>query len=385
MSLYKRPKADGSFAWWARVEYKGRAYQENLHVTGTDQKPNIKEAEKQHDLFKVRCINRGDEEAAVAAVLTPAGTLASMKEKFMGHIAGQCSPATLHVYKYAWRFIEGGLGKTPLAKIDNGVIEGFSQKLQTLDLSRGQGPGRRKANAHTVNVVLRTLRRALILAYNWNLIGKVPKITLIKNTRDREYVVTPEREAKLLVHATGQMRQLIPFLIDTGLRLGEACAMLWEHVDLAHNRILVRATAEHKLKTKNSKREVPMTSRVKAILKAKKEANDRSIGSSVYVWTAQDDKSALSIYAADSAFLRIKSAAHITAWDCVLHACRHTFCTNLGNAGMDAYTIMRLAGHGSITISAKYVHTSEARLKEAVAALEAAAKPEQAAAATTTA
>lgn len=68
MSLYKRPKADGSFAWWARVEYKGRAYQENLHVTGTDQKPNIKEAEKAHDLFKVRCINRGDEEAAVAAV-----------------------------------------------------------------------------------------------------------------------------------------------------------------------------------------------------------------------------------------------------------------------------------------------------------------------------
>jgi len=365
MSLYKRPKADGSFAWWARVEYKGRAYQENLNVIGTNAKPNVKEAEKAHDLFKVRCINRGDEEA----VLAPASdTFGGLKEKFFGHITGQCSASTVHTYKYAWRFIETEFRDTPLAKIDNGLIEGFSQKLQTLDLSRGQGPGRRKANAHTVNVVLRTLRRALHCAYNWNMITKVPKITLVKNVRDREYVITPEREAKLLVHATGQMRQLIPFLIDSGLRLGEACALLWEHIDFTHNRILVRATAEHKLKTKSSKREVPMTSRVKAILKAKKE-----LARSQYVWTSAEGNAALSIYAADSAFLRLRRAAHITAWDCVLHACRHTFCSNLGNAGMDAYTIMKLAGHASITISAKYVHTSETRLKEAVAALEAAA------------
>jgi len=365
MSLYKRPKADGSFAWWARVEYKGRAYQENLNVIGTNAKPNVKEAEKAHDLFKVRCINRGDEEA----VLAPASdTFGGLKEKFFGHITGQCSASTVHTYKYAWRFIETEFRDTPLAKIDNGLIEGFSQKLQTLDLSRGQGPGRRKANAHTVNVVLRTLRRALHCAYNWNMITKVPKITLVKNVRDREYVITPEREAKLLVHATGQMRQLIPFLIDSGLRLGEACALLWEHIDFTHNRILVRATAEHKLKTKSSKREVPMTSRVKAILKAKKE-----LARSQYVWTSAEGNAALSIYAADSVFLRLRRAAHITAWDCVLHACRHTFCSNLGNAGMDAYTIMKLAGNASITISAKYVHTSETRLKEAVAALEAAA------------
>jgi len=158
MSLYKRPKADGSFAWWARVEYKGRAYQENLNVIGTNAKPNVKEAEKAHDLFKVRCINRGDEEV----VLAPASdTFGGLKEKFFGHITGQCSASTVHTYKYAWRFIETEFRDTPLAKIDNGLIEGFSQKLQTLDLSRGQGPGRRKANAHTVNVVLRTLRRAL--------------------------------------------------------------------------------------------------------------------------------------------------------------------------------------------------------------------------------
>ena len=370
MSLYRRPKADGSFAWWARVEYKSRVYQSNLNVIGTNTKPNIKEAEKQHDLFKVRCINRGDEEAALA----PApDTLGGLKEKFFGHVTSQCSASTVHTYKYAWKFIEGEFRDILLAKIDNGLIEAFSQKLQTLDLSRGQGPAKRKANAHTVNVVLRTLRRALILAFNWNMIAKVPKITLVKNVRDREYIITPEREAKLLAHANVQMRQVIPFLIDSGLRIGEACALLWEHIDFAHNRILVRATAEHKLKTKNSKREVPMTSRVKAILKHKKEVN----GSSPYVWTGRDDKSALSIYAADSAFLRLKRAAHVTAWDCVLHSCRHTFCTNLGNAGMDAYTIMRLAGHGSITISAKYVHTSETRLKEAVAALEAAASTSQ--------
>ena len=44
--------------------------------------------------------------------------------------------------------------------------------------------------------------------------------------------------------------------------------------------------------------------------------------------------------------------------DCVLHSLRHTFGTRLGEAGADAFTIMRLMGHSTVIVSQRYVHPS---------------------------
>ena len=57
-------------------------------------------------------------------------------------------------------------------------------------------------------------------------------------------------------------------------------------------------------------------------------------------------------------------------WDAVVHSTRHTFCTNLGERGADAFTIMKLAGHGSIMVSQRYVHPTPARLESAIGLLE---------------
>jgi integrase len=40
----------------------------------------------------------------------------------------------------------------------------------------------------------------------------------------------------------------------------------------------------------------------------------------------------------------------------VLHSLRHTMLTRLGESGVDAFTIMRIAGHSSITVSQRYIH-----------------------------
>jgi integrase len=43
---------------------------------------------------------------------------------------------------------------------------------------------------------------------------------------------------------------------------------------------------------------------------------------------------------------------------------RHTCLTRLGEAGTDAFTIMKLAGHSSVTVSQRYVHpTPEAAVR----------------------
>lgn len=42
--------------------------------------------------------------------------------------------------------------------------------------------------------------------------------------------------------------------------------------------------------------------------------------------------------------------------DFVLHSLRHTMLTRLGESGVDAFTIMRIAGHSSIVVSQRYIH-----------------------------
>ena len=55
----------------------------------------------------------------------------------------------------------------------------------------------------------------------------------------------------------------------------------------------------------------------------------------------------------------------------VLHGLRHTFLTRLGEAGADAFTIMRLAGHSSVTVSQRYVHPTLDSCETAFERLEA--------------
>jgi hypothetical protein len=43
----------------------------------------------------------------------------------------------------------------------------------------------------------------------------------------------------------------------------------------------------------------------------------------------------------------------------VVHSLRHTMLTRLGEAGADAFTIMKIAAHSSVTVSQRYVHPPE--------------------------
>jgi len=57
--------------------------------------------------------------------------------------------------------------------------------------------------------------------------------------------------------------------------------------------------------------------------------------------------------------------------DFVLHSLRHTFGTRLDEAGADAFTIMRLMGHTTVTVSQRYVHPSPEAVELAFGRLEA--------------
>ena len=53
-----------------------------------------------------------------------------------------------------------------------------------------------------------------------------------------------------------------------------------------------------------------------------------------------------------------------------LYDLRHTYLTRLGEAGADAFTIRKMAGHSSILTSQRYVHPTPERVEQAVSRLE---------------
>jgi integrase len=66
-----------------------------------------------------------------------------------------------------------------------------------------------------------------------------------------------------------------------------------------------------------------------------------------------------------------KKRIHVFPKDFVLHSLRHRCLSRLGEAGADAFTMMKLAGHSSVTISQRYVHPTPESVERAYDRLEA--------------
>jgi integrase len=191
---------------------------------------------------------------------------------------------------------------------------------------------------------------------------KAPKIKLLPGEHQREFVIEETLLKKMLKHedCTVLLRDLLPFLVDTGLRISEATALTWEHIGLEPKQDASLGWVYiEKGKTKFAKRHVPLTPRAHNILKELKESSK-----SAFVFPAADG-GRLSRHWASEQFRTLRDAMELPD-DCVTHSTRHTFCTRLGESGEDAFTIMKLAGHSSIVISQRYVHPTGERIESAI-------------------
>jgi integrase len=251
--------------------------------------------------------------------------------------------------------IHSELGGVMLHSITPEAIEEFTRTRST------------QVGPSSVNGSLRTLRRALKLAEEWKLIIKAPKIKLLTSEHCREFVISDEVLTKMLAHddCTELLSVLIPFLIDTGLRISEALALTWEHVGLKPKQgARLGWIYVDKGKSKYAKRHVPLTARSLSVLTRVQKGSK-----SPFVFPAENGEQ-LSRHWPSEQFRTLRDAMKLPK-DCVIHACRHSFCTRLGEAGADAFVIQRLAGHSSITISQRYVHPTPARLEDAIGKLSA--------------
>nr|VFK46463.1 MAG: Site-specific recombinase XerD [Candidatus Kentron sp. TC] len=212
----------------------------------------------------------------------------------------------------------------------------------------------------TINRKLAVLSRMLHEAKNNGALREMPVITRRREPHGNIRYLSLEEEkrvrAAFLAWQCSEMELLFTFLIDTGLRRGEALRLLWENVSLATKTI-------HVLTTKNDKpRNVPLTSRVCARLEA--WAKQRGLKARDRVFTLTHHKIQ---YTWDKmrTQLQLKDDPQFT-----LHALRHTCASRLVQRGVGLAVVQAWLGHRNITMTLRYAHLAPSNLLEAVRVLE---------------
>lgn len=126
----------------------------------------------------------------------------------------------------------------------------------------------------SINRELQVLRRLLRLVVEWGVVEHTAKVLMIRGENHREFVLTPEEEARYLSAASEPLVSIATVLADTGLRpervlshemgrhyLGEWTQ--WNAVSDAGN-------------TAAARRVIPMTFRVRTLLATRWEGAGRS-------------------------------------------------------------------------------------------------------------
>lgn len=153
-------------------------------------------------------------------------------------------------------------------------------------------------------------------------------------------------------------------ILESGLRIGEALLLLWGHVrldPLPGARFGYLRIVEGK--TKNARRNIPLTDRAASMLHRRAQQ-----GQSPYVFANGHGEPYL-VTSINHLHQRVRTAMGLPK-DFVIHPLRHTMLTRLGESGVDAFTIMRIAGHSSITVSQRYVHPSPEAVERAFMRLQ---------------
>lgn len=214
----------------------------------------------------------------------------------------------------------------------------------------------------TVNCGLRTLRRALYLAAEWGKLGRRHKISLARGERQRERVLTDDEVSRYLAACPQPWRDAATIMLGTGIRPSEVFGLRWERVLLNGQGGLIQITEG---KSRAARRILPMVPQVYSLLKAR----HADAGCQAEGWVFPSS-AACGHFEGGTAKGQHAMALRLSGVKPFEPYClRHTALTRLAEAGCDAFTLARIAGHSSITITQRYCHPQADAIERAFAKL----------------
>jgi integrase len=325
MELYKQT---GSKYWTADFIVDGKRVRKS-----TRQTTRAKAGEVASEFL--RQVQKG--EAPIHKSRTP--TLRQFAEKhFLPFVEGNSTASTTKdYYRLGWQ----DLANQPLADQQLDAIR--KPHVEVIQIAGSNS---------THNRGLRTLRRIFNVAFELDILPKVPKFSLLEE-EGRSQLITTDIETRMAAQMAkskrkGSLRIALYIILDCGLRPKEIASLSIPDVCLVTGTVrVIRANT----KSKAGVRLVAMTQRVKELLQAQ-------IGARKTGWVFPSPR-----YPGHP----IKRQALTVAWrkaadkagidpDVDLYCARHTFGTDVMKATKDPFLTKLLMGHSDLKTTERYQH-----------------------------
>lgn len=279
--------------------------------------------------------------------------VAEWADTYQGRTGRGLRPATRADYQrtlelYALPFF----GRRRLVEIEPRDVKAFARQLA----KQGLKP-------NSVRNIVNPLRALLATAVEEGLIRSNPAAGLRLATAagaagEPVRSLTPEELAALIEATPPQWRLFVRFLGHTGLRIGEAVALRWEHIDLGRRRVLVRERIYRGTvdgpKSRYGRRDVPLSPGMAQDLwdhrKSSLHAADQDP-----VFASQTGTPINSANLYSRVFKPAAKRAGV-GW-AGFHTLRHTAGTMFFRAGWNAKQVQMVLGHHSPAFTLEtYVH-----------------------------
>jgi len=240
------------------------------------------------------------------------------------------------------------------------------------EVQRFLGQKRRQGlSGSSVHGIRTALGKVLQAAVDWDYLQENPARGIRLGDRapvqERPYLL-PEQISPLLTALPEPCRTLVVITVSTGLRIGELLALRWKNVDFVHDAIHVRESVYEgqfgSPKTKNSRRDVPMSQPVRdAFLTQRaisKVAEAETLVFACRHGTPLNPKNLLRRV--------LQPACRDLALPAVgWHSFRHTHATLLSEAGESLRTAQAILGHSDLKTTLNvYTHSIPESQKRAV-------------------
>lgn len=362
-SIYKR--ADGRWAAAINLGYQGGKLKRKTFYGATREE------------VRGQLVAALNDQQKGLPILTDRQTLAGFLEKWLEECV---KPSVryrtyLGYVMYVRRYIVPALGKLPLIKLNPQHV----QKLMNELLSSGLSP-------RSVQLMRAVLRRALGQALKWGLVAR-NVATLVESPRvERPEVqfMLPDDACKFLKAIKGErLEALFSTALAMGLRQGEALGLRWEDVDFSAKVLRVRYSLQRiqgalqltELKTRNSRRDLPLTDSIIACLRAHRSQQlqeklaagarwqESGLVFTTTIGTPIDARNVVRQYHA----LLEKAKLHRFRF----HELRHSCASLLLAQGVPLKTISDILGHSQISVTADYyAHIAPETRREALSMMD---------------
>ena len=224
-------------------------------------------------------------------------------------------------------------------------------------------------------IVFKTMTKYISKVHEFSNI--LADVELPKAHRKEKPILTNVQQLKLsqyLMKNPSPTALCILLSLYTGLRVGEACGMMWRDIDFEKSIITVKRTVQrihidsHKTqiiadspKSRSSRRSIPIPKFILKLLRISRSTDNHYILS--------DSEIIIEPRTLQRRFKSILNKANLPS--VTYHSLRHAFATNCLQAGFDVKTLSEILGHASVeTTLNRYVHTSMERKIACMAMLE---------------